>query len=117
MSVQYFITDHQNLRLLDNFNIHTQDLTNLDLLKHSDTMEALGLRQHIIEPTHKEGNTLDLIYTESIDTVEVLHAFIGNFISDRTLVGVELQIRKQYKKSESARHRNFKALHLEAFTS
>ena len=79
-------------------------------------MEALRLRQHIIEPTHRQGNTLDLIYTESINTVEVLHAFIGNFISDHRLVGVELQLRKQYEKSESARHRNIKAFDLETFT-
>ena len=80
-------------------------------------MEALGLRQHIIEPTHNQGNTLDLIYTESLDTVEVLHAYIGNFKSDYRLAGVELQLRKQYKKSESGRHRNCKAFDLEAFTS
>ena len=68
---------------------------NPDLLEYNDTMEALGLRQQIIEPTHKQRNTLDLIYTESIDTVDVLHAFIGNFILDNRLVGVELQLRKQ----------------------
>ena len=49
--------------------------------------------------------------------MEVLHAVIGNFLSDHSLIGVELQLRKQYKKSESARHRNFKAFNLEAFTS
>ena len=83
--VQYFITNHQHLVLLGDFNIHTQDLTNPDLLEYKDTVEGLGLRQHIIEPTHKQGNTQDLIYTESIDTVEVLHAFIGNFILDHRL--------------------------------
>ena len=51
--VQYFIT----LVLLGDFNIHTQDLTIPDSLQYNDTMEALGLRQHIIEPTHKQGNT------------------------------------------------------------
>ena len=51
-----------------------------------------------MEPTHKQGNTLDLVYTESIDTVEVLNAFIGNFILDHRLVGVELQLIKQFKK-------------------
>ena len=76
-------------------------------------MEALGLQQHIIEPIHKQGNTLDLIYPESIDTVEVLYAFIGNFTLDHRLVGEELQLRKQYEKSV----RNFKAFNLEAFTS
>ena len=58
--VQYFITDHQTVVLLGDLNIHTQALTNHNLLEYNDTMEALGLRQHIIEPTHKQGNTLDL---------------------------------------------------------
>ena len=108
--VQYFITNHQNLVLLENFNIDTQDLINLDSLEYNDTMEDLGLRQHIIEPTHKQGNTLDLIYTESINIHwKVLHAFIGNFILDHRLVGVELQLRKQYEKisqldTETSRH-------------
>ena len=118
--VQYFNPSHQNLVLLGDFNIHTQDLTNPDLLEYNDTVEALGLIQHVIELTHKEGNSLDLIYAKSIDTVEVLHAFIGNFILDHKLVEVELQlrkVRKQYKKLASARHRNFKAFDLEAFTS
>ena len=114
--IQYLISNHQNLVILGDFNIHTQDLTNPDLLEYNDTVEALGLRQHIMEPTHKKGNTLELIYTESIDTVEVLHAFIGNFILDHRLFGVVLQLRKQFEKSESPRHRNFKAFNLEAFT-
>ena len=52
--VQYFITNHQNLVLLGNFNIHAQDLTNPDSLEYNDTMKALGLRQHIKKPTHKK---------------------------------------------------------------
>ena len=115
--VQYFITNHQNVVLLGDLNMHTQDLLNSDLLEYNDTMEALGLRQYIIEPTNKQGNTLDLIHTESIDTMEVLHTFIGNFISDHRLVGVKLQLRKQYKKLKSTRHRNFNAFNLDVFTS
>ena len=96
--VQYFITYHQNLVLLGDFNIHTQDLTNPDLLQYNDTMEALGLRQHLIDPTHKKGNTLEIIYTESIDTVEVLHAFIGNFyITPQTSWG-EITTKKAIQK-------------------
>ena len=37
-------------------------------------MEALGLKQHIDKPMHKLGNTLDLIYTESLNRVKVLHS-------------------------------------------
>ena len=52
-------------------------------------MEAIGQIQHIIEPTHQLGNTLDLIYTESLEVIKVLHAFLGHYISDHRLAGIE----------------------------
>ena len=57
-------------------------------------MEALGLKQHIDKPTQRLGNTLDLIYMESLDRVRVIHSFIGNFISDHRIVGIEVEIKK-----------------------
>ena len=54
-------------------------------------MEALGL-QHIDKPTHKLGNTLDLIYMGTLNRVKVLHSFIGNFISDHRVVQIEREI-------------------------
>ena len=82
----------------------------LDSLVYNDTMEVMGLIQHIIEPTHQLGNTLDLIYTEHLEAVKVLHAFLGNYMSDCRLAGIELQQRKQQKKSESTSHRNYRDL-------
>ena len=43
---------------------------------------------------HKLGNTLDLIYTECLNRVKVLHSFIGNFMSDHRVVGTELESEK-----------------------
>ena len=47
--------------------------------------------------------------------IEVLHAFIDNYISDCRLVGVELQL-KEHEKLESSGHRNSKAFNLKTFT-
>ena len=55
----------------------------------------MGLIQQIIEPTHQLGNTLDLIYTESLEVIKVLHAFLGDYISDHRLAGIESQLKKQ----------------------
>ena len=70
-------------------------LNNPDSLAFKDTMEALGLVQHIDQLTHQLGNTLDHIYTESIDTLGISHAFTSNYISDHKMVGIELNIKKQ----------------------
>ena len=37
------MTNHTNLVILGDFNIHTQDIGNPDSLIYSNTMEALGL--------------------------------------------------------------------------
>ena len=79
-------------------------------------MEALELQQHIDKPTHKLGNTLDLIYTKSLKKVKVLHSFIGNFISDHRVIGIELEIRKQLEKCQPTKHRNYKDFNLNSFS-
>ena len=84
---QLLMTNYTNLVMLGHFNIHTQDMENPDSITYNDTMKALGLQQHIDKPTHKFGNTLDLIYMESLDRVRIIHSFIGNFISDHRIVG------------------------------
>ena len=38
---------------------------------------------------------LDLIYTESLNRVKVLHSFVGNFISDHRVVRIKLEIKKK----------------------
>ena len=41
--VQYLFTNHKNLVLLGDFNIHINKLDNLDTQAYLDTMEAQGL--------------------------------------------------------------------------
>ena len=79
-------------------------------------MEALGLTRHIEKPTHRLGNTLDQIYMESLDRVGVVHSFIGNFISDHRVVGIELKTKKQLEKHQSTMHRNYRDFNLNNFS-
>ena len=92
--VQYLFTNHKNLVLLGDFNIHINKLDNQDAQSYMDTMEALGLVQHVDQQTHQLGNTLDLIYMESLEPLKVYHAFTSTYISDHHLVGIELQMNK-----------------------
>ena len=45
------MTNHRNLVILGDFNVVVQDLNNPDSLAFYDTMEALGLVQHIDKST------------------------------------------------------------------
>ena len=113
--VQYLFNNHKNLVLLGDFNAHINRLDNQDTQAYTDTMEALGLVQLIDQPTHQLGNTLDLIYTESLEPILVNHAFTSNFISDHCLVGIELQMKKQQVRIESSKTRNYKNFNTSSF--
>ena len=105
---QYLFTNHKNLVLLGDFNIHINKLDKQDTQSYIDTMEVLGLVQHIDQQTHQLGNTLDLIYTESLEPLKVYHAFTSMYISDHCLVGIELQMKKQLTRIESRKTRSYK---------
>ena len=79
-------------------------------------MEALGLVQHIDKPTHQLGNTLDHIYTESLDQLGVQHAFIGSYISDHRLVGIEINMKKNSKQLEKLPRCPLKEVDLDTFS-
>ena len=50
--VQYLFTNHKNLVLLGDFNIHVNKLDDNDTQAYLGTMEALGLVQYIDQQTH-----------------------------------------------------------------
>ena len=59
------LVENDNVLILGDFNIHINDQTDEDAGIFTDTMEALELSQHVEHPTHRLGNTLDLIFTET----------------------------------------------------
>ena len=60
-------------------------------------MEALGLVQQVDQQTHQLGNTLDPVYTESLEPIKVYHVFTSTYISDHCLVQTESSKTRNYK--------------------
>ena len=85
----------QNSITLTDFNIHIEDLTNADAIIFNDTMEVLGLEQHISGPTHVKGNTLDLILTQLSNSFDIINTTLHGYISDHCMVSVDINIKKQ----------------------
>ena len=59
------ILKYNNIMLLGDFNMHIEDISNLDNIIFNDTMETIGLIQHVKSCMHKQGNILDLIFSEA----------------------------------------------------
>ena len=71
-------------------------------------MEALGLMQHITEPTHHKGNILDLIFTETTSQIKVSQLNKLDFISDHKLITATISVEKDVPKITRKKIRNYK---------
>ena len=71
-------------------------------------MEALGLKQHITEPTHHKGNILDLIFTETTSQIKVSQLNMLDFISDHRLISATISVEKDVPKITRKKVRNYK---------
>ena len=83
-----------NVIILGNFNINGIETTSADDTIFNNTMTALRLEQHIYSPTHKLGNTLDLICTQLNSEVKVTNATTHGYISDHCMVSIDLRLHK-----------------------
>ena len=84
------LVENDNVLILGDFNIHINDQTNEDSGIFTDIMEALGLSQHVEHPTHRIGNTLDLIFTETNGNTQLDSIREGPFFPDHSAVTLKL---------------------------
>ena len=78
--------------MLGDFNLQVNDQDDVDAQIFSDSMEALRLKQHLMIPTHKSNNVLDLIFTEIISDICVEAVETTSYISYHCLVIATLNI-------------------------
>ena len=78
-----------------------------------DTMEAMGLQQHVTYPTHKSDNILDLVFTELITQIHIKDLSRGTFLSDHCTVDFITTIPCDNPKTKSITYRKLKNINPE----
>ena len=68
------------------FNIHVDVVDDSETIKLLDLLDCHDLRQHVHEPTHVDGHTLDLIMTRCADHTITTPPTSDEFISDHASV-------------------------------
>ena len=76
-----------------------------------DTMEALGLLQHVSFQTHHGCNILDLIFTESTSQFSIT-TFKGRYASDHRVIVSQLGIGIQHITDKTVTFRNLKQINV-----
>ena len=85
---------HQNNIFIGDFNLHVSNQLDTDATIFGDTIDALGLYQHVGFSTHRSGNVLDLILSNFTDEAKVLKAAPGPFLTNHRAVISTLNIKK-----------------------
>ena len=100
-----WMASYRDIIICGDFNMHINDLTDIGAQLFNDTMEALGLWQHVNFETDGAGNILDLTFTE-ITLQLATRTFKERYISDHRAIVIEFDIQFQHTHSRSVTFRN-----------
>ena len=85
---------HQNNIFIGDFNLHVSNQLDTDATIFGDSIDALGLYQHVGFSMHRSGNVLDLVLSDFTDEAKVLKAAPGPFLTNHRAVISTLNIKK-----------------------
>ena len=102
-------TSSNNFIILGDWNFHFNKSSS-NVRKLEGTFKELNLCQHITEPTHKFGNTLDVLITRRESLFLKNYDVIDNKISDHSFVICDLDFMKPKKPTRTVSSRNLKRI-------
>ena len=72
------------------FNIHVDNTDDINSVRLCELLQSFDCVQHVAEPTHNAGHTLDLVITRSDTSISALR--VGDMVSDHALVCFTLHV-------------------------
>ena len=91
--------DHLNNVYIGDFNLHVSKEDDINAAFFNDSIEALGLYQHVTFPTHREGNVLDLVISEINSNINIQTTSQGPFLLDHCAIISTLSVKKYHQKT------------------
>ena len=94
------LSERCNNIVLGDFNLHVSNDDDINSAIFNDTIEAMGLYQHVSFPMHRLGNTLDLIISEIQSSISINTTVLGPFITDHCAVISTLVLRSNSQRGQ-----------------
>ena len=104
-----------HLVITGDFNIHVDVPGNCDTKKFSELLQSFGLHQHISQPTHDKGHTLDLVITRIADPCAFSFSVDNSLPSDHAAVCFKTMVQRPAPKRTTQKHRTLKNIDMEVF--
>ena len=102
-----------NLIIMGDFNIHVDDLNNLDPKQFNKVCMGIGLEQVVNFGTHVQGHTLDLVLHESNSSIKIKKIQPEMYLLDHCFVEMEINIERLHVVFKKSTYRNWKKADME----
>ncbi len=102
--------------LTGDFNFHLNKPNESDVKQFSNLVNEAGFTQHITKPTHRDGNTLDLLLSRLEDDLVTEWDVCDKLMSDHFFVSCNLQRKKPQPMKTVRKVRNYKEMDMQSFT-
>ncbi len=109
------VMSDEPLCIVGDFNIHMNKPNDNYQIRMSELLNSYGLVNHVHVPTHRLGNTLDLILTRNNDELLFTEPTAGYMISDHCFVHTKLAFPRPDLTVKSSTFRNLKEIDLLSF--
>ena len=125
--IRQFARDHTEIVILGDLNFHLDDLENCNTRKFNSILTEFDLVQHISQPTHTAGHTLDVLITKPDNkivkqSIAVHDPGISNQAGVVSLchhfaISFELSFSKPLPSCKQIQYRNIRDINHDAFIS
>ena len=114
--LESFVLSKERILIAGDFNIHVDDIRNVDAVTFLDVLDFFGLQQHVKQPTHVLSHTLDLIISRHSDNLLKAPPVTDFFVSDHTSLVCNLASRISYSTSmEVINYSKLRQIDMESF--
>ena len=112
--VEFLHFTYPYIVLCGDFNIHCNDILNSDVIKFYEILNSFTLLQHVSEPTHILGNTIDLVISDPNVQITNLNV-CSDTPSDHSLISFSINFDVVQTKPELFRYRNLRQINTSDF--
>ena len=103
--LELVVTSPGHLLILGNFNFHADDPRDTLARKFTEILDTNNLVQHVTEPSHVSGHTLDLVISRANNQIVLSHQTLNPCILDHEAVVFHLHLTKQPNMSKTIAYR------------
>ena len=114
--LESLVMSSEPLLILGDFNIHMDLPDDTDCRNMCDLLVSMGLKQHVLQPTHERGHTLDLIITRISDNIIAGRPFTGELFSDHFPVFCQLKPERPLVAVKHLQFRKIKSIDRDQFS-